>query len=122
LEVSLPSESLLVEADPVRIAQVVGNLLTNAAKYRDPNRSIRLTVARAGDDVELRVRDTGIGIAPTMLGQIFELFVQVDQASTRAQGGLGIGLTLVKNLVELHHGPRSRRGQEPKTHRRLEAP
>jgi len=104
LEVSLPSESLLVEVDPVRIAQVVGNLLTNAAKYSDSNRSIWLTAARVGGEAELRVRDTGIGIASNMLAHIFELFVQVDQASTRAQGGLGIGLTLVKNLVEMHHG------------------
>jgi PAS domain S-box-containing protein len=104
LSVRLPSESLPIDADPVRLAQVVGNLLTNAAKYTEPGGRTWLTAVRDGDEVELRVRDTGIGIAPQMLSGIFELFVQVDQASTKAQGGLGIGLTLVKNLVEMHDG------------------
>ena len=104
LSVSLPSESLPIDADPVRLAQVVGNLLTNAAKYTDPHGRIGLTAEREGDLAVLRVRDTGIGIAPQMLPRIFELFVQVDHASTKAQGGLGIGLTLVKNLVEMHNG------------------
>jgi PAS domain S-box-containing protein len=104
LEITLPSESLLLDADPVRLAQVVGNLLTNAAKYTEPGGRIRLTAQRDGDMVELRVRDTGIGIASHMLPRIFDLFVQADHASTKAQGGLGIGLTLVKNLVEMHTG------------------
>jgi CheY-like chemotaxis protein len=104
LTVSLPPESLSLEADPVRLAQVVGNLLTNAAKYPEANGRIWLTAQREGDDVVLVVRDTGIGIAPDMLPHIFELFVQVDHASTRSQGGLGIGLTLVKNLVGMHDG------------------
>ena len=104
LSVRLPSESLPLDADPVRLAQVVGNLLTNAAKYTEPNGRIWLTAERDGDMAVLRVRDTGIGIAPHMLPRIFELFVQVDHASTKAQGGLGIGLTLVKNLVEMHNG------------------
>ncbi len=104
LSVRLPSESLLLDADPVRLAQVVGNLLTNAAKYTEPNGRIWLTAEREGDVAVLRVRDNGIGIAPHMLPRIFELFVQVDHASTKAQGGLGIGLTLVKNLVEMHNG------------------
>ena len=104
LSVRLPPESLLLDADPVRLAQVVGNLLTNAAKYTEPNGRIWLTAERDGDEAVLRVRDNGIGIAPDMLPRIFELFVQVDHASTKAQGGLGIGLTLVKNLVEMHNG------------------
>ena len=104
LSVRMASDSLLLEADPVRLAQVVGNLLTNAAKYTEPNGRIWLTAERDGDMAVLRVRDNGIGIAPAMLPRIFELFVQMDHASTKAQGGLGIGLTLVKNLVEMHNG------------------
>ena len=104
LSVRLPPESLPLDADPVRLAQVVGNLLTNAAKYTEPGGRIWLTAERDGDEAVLRVRDNGIGIAPDMLPRIFELFVQVDHASTKAQGGLGIGLTLVKNLVEMHNG------------------
>ncbi len=104
LEISLPDESMLVDADPVRLTQVVANLLTNAVKYTDVNGIIRVTARREGDNVTLRVRDNGIGIAPEMLPHVFELFVQVDHAATRSQGGLGIGLTLVKNLVEMHGG------------------
>ncbi len=104
LSVRLPHESLPLDADPVRLAQVVGNLLTNAAKYTESNGRIWLTAERDGDVSVLRVRDDGIGIAPAMLPRIFELFVQVDHASTKAQGGLGIGLTLVKNLVQMHDG------------------
>ncbi len=104
LNVFLPSESLPMNADPVRLAQVLGNLLTNAAKYTETNGRIWLTAEREGTQAILRVRDNGIGIAPDMLPHIFELFVQVDQAATRSQGGLGIGLTLVKNLVEMHRG------------------
>jgi PAS domain S-box-containing protein len=104
LTVEVPADSLPLDADPVRLAQVVGNLLTNAAKYTEAGGRIRLTAQRAGSEAVLRVSDTGIGIASDMLPHIFELFVQVDHAATRAQGGLGIGLTLVKNLVEMHHG------------------
>jgi len=104
LSVRLPNESLLLDADPVRLTQVVGNLLTNAAKYTEANGRIRLTAEREGDEAVLGVRDNGIGIAPAMLPRIFELFVQVDHASTKAHGGLGIGLTLVKNLVQMHNG------------------
>ena len=78
--------------------------LTNAAKYTEPNGRIWLTVRREGDAAVMRVRDTGIGIAPDMLRKVFDLFVQVDHTATRSQGGLGIGLTLVKNLVGMHHG------------------
>jgi CheY-like chemotaxis protein/two-component sensor histidine kinase len=104
LSVRLPNDSLLLDADPVRLAQVVGNLLTNAAKYTEPNGRIWLTAEREGDEAVLRVWDNGIGISPNMLPRIFDLFVQVDHASTKAQGGLGIGLTLVKNLVQMHSG------------------
>jgi CheY-like chemotaxis protein/two-component sensor histidine kinase len=104
LDLSLPSESLLLDADPVRVAQVVGNLLTNAAKYTEANGHIRLTAEREKDLALLKVRDNGIGIASDMLPHVFELFVQADHTSTKAQGGLGIGLTLVKNLVEMHEG------------------
>lgn len=104
LTIQLPKESLLIEADPVRMTQVVGNLLTNAVKYSEPGGQIWLNAERNSGTVVLSVRDTGIGIAPDMLHRIFDLFVQVDHASTKAQGGLGIGLTLVKNLVEMHNG------------------
>jgi PAS domain S-box-containing protein len=104
LIIGLPDESLPLEGDPVRLAQVVGNLLTNAAKYTEPKGSIWLTAQREGGEAVLRVRDTGIGIAPDMLPRIFDLFVQVDHAATRSQGGLGIGLTLVKKLVAMHGG------------------
>ena len=104
LEISLPEESLRVNGDPVRLSQVVGNLLTNAAKYTESNGRIRLSARREDGEAVLRVQDEGIGIAPDVLPHVFELFVQADYAATRAQGGLGIGLTLVKNLVELHEG------------------
>src|SRR5436305_13589084 len=104
LSVRLTADSLAVDADPVRLAQVVGNLLTNAAKYTEPHGRIWLTAGREGDQAVLSVRDAGIGIAPDMLPHVFDLFVQADHASTKAQGGLGIGLTLVKNLVEMHNG------------------
>jgi signal transduction histidine kinase len=104
LNVRLANESLLLEGDPVRLAQVVGNLLTNAAKYTEPGGRIWLTAHREDGEAVLRVRDTGIGIAPDMLPRVFDLFVQVDHAATRSQGGLGIGLTLVKNLVQMHRG------------------
>ncbi len=104
LEIMLPNESLLLDADPMRLTQVVANLLTNAAKYTEANGHIWLSVERENDQALLSVRDNGIGIAPDMLLHVFELFVQADHATTRSQGGLGIGLTLVKNLVEMHDG------------------
>jgi PAS domain S-box-containing protein len=104
LTISLPPESLPLTADPVRLAQVISNLLTNAAKYTEAKSRIWLTAQREADAAVLRVRDNGIGIAPAMRSRIFELFVQADHTTTRSQGGLGIGLTLVKSLVETHHG------------------
>jgi signal transduction histidine kinase/ActR/RegA family two-component response regulator len=104
LETTVPSESLLLDADSVRLSQVIGNLLTNAAKYTEANGRIWLSVERSGCHAVLKVRDNGIGIDPVMLPHVFNLFVQVDHAATRSQGGLGIGLTLVKNLIEMHGG------------------
>jgi signal transduction histidine kinase/integral membrane sensor domain MASE1/CheY-like chemotaxis protein len=104
LTVSLPREPVFVHADPVRLAQAIANLLHNAAKYTEPGGRITLTGERDGEDAVVRVRDSGIGISAEMLPQIFGLFVQADRALNRAQGGMGIGLTLVRTLVELHGG------------------
>lgn len=104
LSVSLPSEPIYLNADSVRLTQVFNNLLTNACKYTEFGGRIWLTVTRMGDDVVTTVRDTGIGIPPDMLDQIFELFTQVDRSLERTQSGLGIGLTVVKRLVEMHDG------------------
>ena len=94
-----------MDADPVRLAQVVGNLLDNAAKYTPPGGpDLAERSSGEGGEVVLRVRDTGIGIAPELLPRVFDLFVQVDRSLARSQGGLGIGLTLVKRLVEMHGG------------------
>ncbi len=104
LTVHISRESLLLDADPVRLTQIIANLLTNATKYAEQNGRIWLTAKREGEMAVVRIRDKGIGIAPAMLPRIFELFVQADHTSTKTQGGLGIGLTLVKNLVEMHNG------------------
>jgi PAS domain S-box-containing protein len=104
LSVSLPPEPVYVEADPTRLQQIVGNLLGNAAKYTDPGGTILLTAGQEGSELVLRVRDTGIGILPDMLPRIFDLFVQAERRLDRSHGGLGIGLTLVRKLVELHGG------------------
>ena len=104
LEVVQPPEPLTLDADPVRLVQVVGNLLTNAAKYTDQRGRIRVTAGRDGDFAVLSVQDTGIGIPPDLLPRVFELFVQADHSTNRAHGGLGVGLTLVRNLVEMHGG------------------
>ncbi len=104
LTVALPNESPWVTADPGRLVQVLVNLLTNAAKYTDPGGKISLSAERSGEHVVVRVRDTGIGIAPEMLAHVFELFTQLDSTQDRSGGGLGIGLTLVRRLVELQGG------------------
>jgi PAS domain S-box-containing protein len=104
LEVALPAEPLAVEADPTRLEQVLVNLLTNAAKYTEPGGHIAVSAAREGAEVVFRVRDDGIGIAPEVLPHLFELFAQADPAAERSGGGLGIGLALVKSLVERHGG------------------
>src|SRR5207245_257126 len=85
-------------------SQIVSNLLINAAKYTPPGGRIDLTVRREGSDVLIAIRDNGIGIPPTMQARIFDLFAQVDSSTTRSHGGLGIGLTIVKTLVEMHGG------------------
>lgn len=113
LAVIMPDPSLTVEADPVRLAQIIGNLLANAARYTDRGGRIELDARREGAHAVIRVRDTGIGIAPEALPRIFDLFVQADHAPTRSQAGLGIGLTLVRNLVELHGGTVEARSDGP---------
>jgi PAS domain S-box-containing protein len=104
LEITMPSESLLLHADPVRLSQALGNLLTNSAKYTNANGRIELIAQQEGDQAVLRVRDNGIGIDLEMLSHIFDLFVQADHSSTKTHGGLGIGLTLVRSLIEMHGG------------------
>jgi signal transduction histidine kinase/CheY-like chemotaxis protein len=97
-------DQLVVDADPVRIAQVFGNLLNNAAKYGDPGGHIQLRAVRERDQAVVSVVDDGIGIEPAMLPHVFELFTQERRSQHRAQDGLGIGLTLVRTLVEMHGG------------------
>ena len=104
LDVSLPDESIRLEADPTRLEQILLNLLTNAAKYTEIGGRIGLTAERDKDQVVVRVRDTGIGISSEMLPRIFDLFVQGERRLDQARGGMGIGLSLVKDLVEKHGG------------------
>ncbi len=104
LTVTAPPHPIFVDGDPVRLAQVFLNLLNNAAKYTERGGRIVLTVERQGSDAVVSVKDTGVGIPPAMLSRIFELFMQVDRTLDKAQGGLGIGLTLVRRLVEMHGG------------------
>ena len=104
LEISLAAGPLWLEADPMRFAQVITNLLNNAAKYMETGGRIWLTTGRDGNRGVIRVRDAGIGIAPDVLPRIFEPFTQAKQSLDRSQGGLGIGLSLVHKIVELHGG------------------
>jgi PAS domain S-box-containing protein len=104
LTVTLPHESVILDVDPPRMAQVLSNLLNNAAKYTDEGGQITLTAQQIDDQVIIRVCDNGIGIAPELLPEIFDLFTQGDQTLSRSRGGLGIGLTLVQSLVEMHDG------------------
>jgi signal transduction histidine kinase len=104
MEVRLASEPLFVRADPVRIEQIVGNLVTNAAKFTPQGGSIVVEASSDGESASVTVRDSGIGIRPHMLGSVFDLFTQDPTSLARAEGGLGIGLTIVKRLVELHGG------------------
>jgi CheY-like chemotaxis protein len=104
LTVTLPPQPVFLDADPVRLAQVFSNLLNNAAKYTDQGGHIRLTGELQGSDVVVSVQDDGIGIAPNVLPRIFEMFSQGQRAAERSQGGLGIGLSLVRGIVELHGG------------------
>jgi PAS domain S-box-containing protein len=104
LTVELPPEPLWVNGDLVRLAQVASNLLNNAAKYTERGGQIWLTAQREGGEAVLRVRDTGIGIAPEFLPRLFDMFFQGERRTKESQGGLGIGLPLVRGLVELHGG------------------
>ena len=104
LHVSLPSRPIHLHGDPARLTQVVGNLLNNASKFTEERGTIELAVARAGSRAVIRVRDNGIGIPADQIPLIFGMFVQVDSSVGRARGGIGMGLTLVKQLVELHEG------------------
>jgi PAS domain S-box-containing protein len=98
------AESVIVNADPTRLAQIVANMLDNALKFTPSGGSIDVDVLREGQEAVLRVTDTGIGISPEMLPRVFELFAQAAQSLDRASGGLGIGLTLSRRLVEMHGG------------------
>jgi signal transduction histidine kinase len=111
--VGLPSYPLVVKADLVRLSQVLSNLLNNAAKYTEEGGLIRLEVAREEGEVVFTVSDNGIGITPEMLPRIFDLFTQVDRSLDRSLGGLGIGLTLVRQLVEMHGGTVHVRSEGP---------
>jgi signal transduction histidine kinase len=104
VELDVPRAGLLIYADLNRMAQVVSNLLTNAAKYSDAHSLISVSAARVGANVQIRVKDQGIGISPSMIGGIFDAFVQQPQTLDRARGGLGLGLTIVRSFVEKHGG------------------
>ena len=100
----VPDDPIHLDADPIRLAQAVSNCLNNAAKFTDRGGHIWLTAERAGGDAVITVRDTGVGISRAMLPHVFEMFTQGEQTRARTFGGLGIGLTLVKRLVEMHGG------------------
>jgi PAS domain S-box-containing protein len=104
ITVSLPPDPIVLDADPVRLAQVLSNLFNNAAKFTPDGGEIRLGVEKEGGTVSISVADNGNGIAPELLPRIFDMFVQADRSLERAQGGLGIGLTLVRWFVEMHGG------------------
>jgi signal transduction histidine kinase len=104
LEVTIPDEPITLDADSVRLTQVIGNLLNNACKFTPAGGRVALQAERVGEQVVIRVRDDGIGIAPDQVHRIFEMFTQLDASLERSEVGLGIGLTLVRNLVELHGG------------------
>ena len=104
LKLEVPDRPIYIDADPVRIAQVVGNLVTNACKFNRPGGSVSVAVSRNDTDATIVVSDTGIGIPAEMLDRVFEMFTQVDRSAERTKGGLGIGLSLSKRLVEMHSG------------------
>lgn len=114
-KISIPATDVVVHADAVRLEQVVVNLLTNAAKYTSDGGTIELSAERDGEDAVLRVRDSGIGIQPELLEEVFELFSQGATTLDRAKGGLGIGLALVKYLVEMHGGSVQAKSDGPGT-------
>ncbi len=104
LDIALPADPVWLEVDPVRISQALGNLLNNASKFTPSHGEIRLAALRSPEGVELTVTDSGVGMRPEVLPRVFELFSQADPSIDRARGGLGIGLSLVKGLVEMHGG------------------
>jgi len=104
LSIDLPTEAIVLEADRVRLVQVLGNLINNAAKYTAPGGQIRISAIKIGGQARISVKDTGLGIPAPMLPRVFDMFAQVDRTLSRAQGGLGIGLTLTKKFVEMHGG------------------
>jgi signal transduction histidine kinase/CheY-like chemotaxis protein len=104
IEVQLPDEPLTVNADPVRADQILTNVLTNAIKYTPDGGHVKVAMQREEGKATIRVSDDGVGIAPNRIATIFELFAQAENAIGRSQGGMGIGLALVRNLVELHQG------------------
>ena len=104
LNITLPPEPIYLDADPVRLAEVFANLLNNACKYTQPGGKVWLHGERQGSDVVVTVKDTGVGIPPESLNSIFGMFTQIETSLDRSQGGLGIGLRLVKQLVEMHGG------------------
>jgi PAS domain S-box-containing protein len=111
VDVLLPQEAIVLDADPARLEQALGNLLANAAKYTHPGGTVAVTGRRDGADAVVEVRDDGMGIAPDVLPRIFELFAQGERSLDRAQGGLGIGLTLARRIVELHGGTLTARSE-----------
>jgi CheY-like chemotaxis protein len=109
----MPPEPVTVYVDHLRMAQVLANLLNNAAKYSEASGTIRLVVAIDAGVLRMSVRDSGVGIPPEMIGRVFDLFAQSDRSVGRAHGGLGIGLTLARSLVELHGGRIEARSEGP---------
>jgi PAS domain S-box-containing protein len=113
LTVDVPARGLPVDGDPTRLGQVVSNLLTNAAKYTPPGGRVAVRARRDGDEAVLSVRDSGVGIAPDVLPRVFDLFVQSRRSIDRSEGGLGLGLTIVRSLVEGHGGAVSAHSEGP---------
>jgi signal transduction histidine kinase/ActR/RegA family two-component response regulator len=113
LTIDVPAEGLCLEGDPVRLAQVFANLLTNAARYTEPGGTISIRASREGSDIVVVVADSGMGIAPELLPRIFDHFVQGWRSTDRKEGGLGLGLALVKSLVALHGGAAAARSEGP---------
>ena len=113
VEVAIPSDPIELDADPIRIAQVLSNLLNNAAKYTHPGGKITLRAARVNSEIEIAVEDNGIGMPPESIAKLFDIFAQSASASHLSRGGLGIGLFLVKSLTEMHGGSVSAHSEGP---------
>ncbi len=104
LNIDWPSEAVWLDADATRLTQILSNLLTNSAKYMRPGGQIKFSARRENENILITVADTGMGIPADMLDTVFDMFTQINRTLDRAQGGMGIGLSLVKNLVEMHGG------------------